>query len=117
MPQPHGGGQILETDDDAREAVGLRRVARLPQLQHELLFRAEIDRLHVLASAQIPYVELVPVFRPEEQLRHEPAAKRDLFRRVHATQEASVMPLDHRAHARDGDHINADGVAGHVVGV
>src|ERR1700730_9777551 len=52
------------------------------------------------------------LFRSEArcELAYAPTAKGDLFRRVHAAQEALGMALEHAAHARDLDSVDSNGV-------
>src|SRR5215510_5578894 len=62
MPEPNRGGQILNRNDHANEAVSLPRVMRGTHLENHLLLAAQIEGLHMPAAAQIPDVHLVPVF-------------------------------------------------------
>ena len=68
IPGPDRGRQILEADHGIDETVGLGRVVRRPELEHELILRPEIDLLHMLALVQIPEMQAPPVFCPEQNL-------------------------------------------------
>src|SRR4029434_7603177 len=61
IPRPDRTREILQADHDADEAVGLPRVVRRPDLENELLLVAEVARLHELAAARIPEVQIVAV--------------------------------------------------------
>ena len=54
IPQPDRRREVLERDDDADEAVGLRRIVRRPQLEHHLLLGAQVERLQVAALVAGP---------------------------------------------------------------
>ena len=45
VPEPDRARQILQRDDDAGEAVGIRGIVRRAQLEHHLLLGAEVDAL------------------------------------------------------------------------
>jgi hypothetical protein len=61
VPQPDRGGEVLEADDGASEAVGLGGIVGGPELQEYLVLLAEVQGLKVLAAAQVPHVHLVAV--------------------------------------------------------
>jgi hypothetical protein len=42
IPDPDRRGQILHAEDSVDEAIGLGRVVRRAQLEHELVVRAEV---------------------------------------------------------------------------
>ncbi len=69
---PDRGRQVLEADDAIDEAVGLGRIVRGAQLEHELVLGAEIDLLEVLALGEVPEVQAPAVFGAEQDFRHEP---------------------------------------------
>ena len=62
--------------DAVDEAVGLGRIVRGPQLEHELVLRAEVDLLQVLAFGEVPEVQLAAVLAAEQHLGHEPVLER-----------------------------------------
>jgi hypothetical protein len=69
IPGPDRGRQILEADHGIDEAVGLGRVVRRPELEHELILGAKIDFLHMLTLVQIPKMQTPSVVRAEQNLR------------------------------------------------
>ena len=66
VPDPDRRRQVLEADDGVDEAVGLGRVVRRPQLEHDLVLLAEVELLQVLALVQIPEVQPLAVLRAEQ---------------------------------------------------
>src|SRR5262249_16013107 len=70
-PGPDRGGQILEADDAIDEAMGFGRVVRGPELEHELVFFAEIDLSQVPALGEIPEMQAPAVFTAEQNFRNE----------------------------------------------
>ena len=52
--------QILKADHRINEAICLCRIVRRPEFEHELILRAEIDFLLVLARVQTTKVQLWP---------------------------------------------------------
>src|SRR5215831_15912235 len=75
-PGPDRGGQILQADDAIDEAVGFGRVVRGPELEHELVFFAEIDLLQVRALGEIPEMQASAVFAAEQNFRNEAVLER-----------------------------------------
>ena len=71
VPGPDGGGEVLQADDAVDEAMGLGRVVRRPQLENELVVRAEVDLLQVLALGQVPEVQAAAVLGAEQDFRHQ----------------------------------------------
>ena len=69
VPGPDRGRQVLQADDAVDEAVGLGRVVRRPQLEHELVLLAEVDLLQVLALVQVPEMQPAAILRAEQHLR------------------------------------------------
>jgi hypothetical protein len=88
-PQPHRRRQVGRRGDDADKPVGLRRVVRRAQLEHHLVFRAEVDLLHVPAALEIPDVQPVAVLVTEQQLAHEPVL--DHLRRAPLARDDGVV--------------------------
>ena len=72
VPQPDGGGQVLEADHAVDEAVRLGRVVGRPQLEDQLVLGPEVDLLHVAAPRQVPEVETSAVLAAEQELRDQP---------------------------------------------
>ena len=68
VPGPDRGAEILQAGDDANEAERLARIMRRAQLEHHLLFGAEVDHLAMAALGQIPDVQLMTVAALEEDL-------------------------------------------------
>jgi hypothetical protein len=68
VPEPDGCGQILERNNDAGEAVRFGRVVRWAHLEDHLLLLAQIERLSMASSAQVPNVHLMAVFAAEEKV-------------------------------------------------
>ena len=60
--------RFFEADDAIDEAVGLGRIVRRPQLEHQLILVAEVDGLQMLARVQIPEVQPAAVFGAEQHL-------------------------------------------------
>src|SRR6266699_1660443 len=69
MPEPDRRGQILQRNHDTNKAVGLGRVMRGTHLEDHLLLLAQIERLDMASSPQVPNVHLMAVFAAEKQLR------------------------------------------------
>ena len=72
VPEPDRGGQVLDADHHADEAVLLGRVVRRAQLEHHLVLVAEVDGLQVPALAQVQEVQRVAVLAAEQQLADQP---------------------------------------------
>ena len=71
IPGPDRGGEILEADHTADEAIGLGRIMCRAQFENELMFLSEIDLLQVLALVQIPEMQPPPVFAAEQDFRNQ----------------------------------------------
>src|SRR5262245_19123739 len=56
--------------------MGFGRVVRRPELEHELMFLAEIDLLHVLAFGEVPEMQAPAVFAAEQNFRNETVLER-----------------------------------------
>src|SRR6266699_5511740 len=69
MPEPDGGGQILERNNNTYEAVRLSRVVGGTHFEDHLLLLAQVERLHMAAAAQVPNVHLMSVFAAEKEVR------------------------------------------------
>ena len=72
VPGPDRGGEILQADHAADEAVGLGGVVRRAQLEHQLVLVAEVDLLQVLALVQVPEMQPAAVLGAEQHLRDQP---------------------------------------------
>ena len=69
IPGPDRRRKILQADDAIDEAVGLGRIVRGPQLEHELVLVAEVDGLLVLALVQVPEMQPPAIFGAEQNFR------------------------------------------------
>src|SRR3546814_17893286 len=67
VPEPDRRGQVLQAQDDAGEAVCLRRIVRGAEFQDELLLRPEVDGLDVAPPAQLPEMQLVAILAAKQQ--------------------------------------------------
>ena len=76
IPGPDRGREVLQADHAIDEAVGLGRVVRGAQLEHELVLLAEVDLLQVLALGQVPEMQLAAVFAAEQDFRDEAVLER-----------------------------------------
>ena len=72
MPQPNGGGQILQRNDHTDKPVRFGRVVCRTHLENQLLLFAEVECLEMTAPTQIPNVHLMTVLAAEEQIWLEP---------------------------------------------
>jgi hypothetical protein len=72
IPEPHGGGEILQGEDHPGEPVGLRRIVGRSELQDHLMLRPQIQALHVAPPTQIPDVQAMAVAPVEEGLHIHP---------------------------------------------
>ena len=68
MPQPDRGGQVLDADHHADEAVLLGRVVGRAQLQRHLVLVTQVNGLHVGPGLHVPEVQPVPVLAAEQQV-------------------------------------------------
>src|SRR5579872_7151235 len=68
VPGPDRRAQVFEACYDANEAVSVARVVSRPQLQHHLVFFAEVDLLPVPALGQVPDVQLVAVLARKQDV-------------------------------------------------
>src|SRR5713101_5412500 len=68
MPEPDGRAQILERNHDTNKAIGLGWVVGGTHLEDHLLLFAQIERLDMASSAQVPNVHLMAVFTAEQQV-------------------------------------------------
>ncbi len=80
IPGPDRGREVLQADHAIDEAIGLGRVMRRPELEHELIIGTEIDLLEMLALLQVPEMQPPSVLRAEENFRHQPVL--DVVRRA-----------------------------------
>ena len=61
VPLPDRRRKVVQVEHRIHEPVGVARVVRWPQLQHDLVLFAEIDRLGQRAVAQVPEMQPVAV--------------------------------------------------------
>ncbi len=72
IPGPDRGRQVLQAHHAVDEAVGLGRIVRRPEFEHELVLVAEVDGLQVLAFLQIPEVQSPAVLGAEQHFGDQP---------------------------------------------
>src|SRR6266511_3747953 len=66
VPQPHRRREVFDADDDADEAVRLRRIVCRSQLEHHLMRVPEIDALYESAFGHAPEVEMMAELAAEQ---------------------------------------------------
>ena len=72
IPGPDRGREVLERQHAVDEAIGLGRVVRRAQLEHQLVLVAEVDLLQVLALRHVPEMQPAAVLGAQDLLRDQP---------------------------------------------
>src|SRR5207302_315520 len=70
------GREIFQADDAVDETIGLGWIMRGPQLENELVFLAEIDRLLMPALGQIPEMQAPAILAAQQYLRDQAVLER-----------------------------------------
>src|SRR5215208_1344530 len=61
VPEPYRRGEVFEVDYHAGEAVGFARIVGRSELQHYLIFLAQIQGLKVAPTAHVPDMKLMTI--------------------------------------------------------